>query len=262
VREGPQNPTPTDAAGSPNARTRWSVGVVAVSVLAGFLLVAGASASDGSDLRAERRTDLTDLVRAREADIAVRTDRLAWLEDEVSAMSAATPTPQSASGEGAADGEVPTSLEVAAGAAPVSGPGLTVQLDDAPRQPGAPLPDGVRPDDLVVHQQDLQSVVNALWRGGAKGMRIMDQRVVSTSAVRCVGNTLILQGRVYSPPFRIAAVGEPDRLAAALDDEPGVKAYREWSQAVGLGYDVTRETELLLDGYDGPLDLSYAKGAR
>ena len=30
---------------------------------------------------------------------------------------------------------------------------------------------------------------------------VMDQRLVSTSAVRCVGNTLILQGRVYSPPF-------------------------------------------------------------
>ena len=29
---------------------------------------------------------------------------------------------------------------------------------------------------------------------------LQDQRVISTSAVRRVGNTLILQGRVYSPP--------------------------------------------------------------
>jgi uncharacterized protein YlxW (UPF0749 family) len=241
------------------------VGVAAVSVLAGFLFVAGASASDGSDLRAERRTELTDLVRAREADIAERTARVNELAGEVDAMTG------TASGD--ADSEAPTTpdrgdpsaptpLELAAGAAPVSGPGLTVQLDDAPRQPGTPLPDGVTADDLVVHQQDLQSVVNALWNGGATGMQIMDQRVVSTSAVRCVGNTLILQGRVYSPPFRISAVGDPDQLQAALDDEPGVRAYREWSQAVGLGYDVTREDALLLEGYDGPLDLSFAKGAR
>ena len=58
-------------------------------MLAGFLFVAGASASDGSDLRAERRTDLTDLVRAREADIAERTARLNDLSDEVGSMTSA-----------------------------------------------------------------------------------------------------------------------------------------------------------------------------
>ena len=39
---------------------------------------------------------------------------------------------------------------------------------------------------------------------GAEAMMIQDQRVISTSAVRCVGNTLILQGRVYC-----AAVPDP-----------------------------------------------------
>ena len=50
-------------------------------------------------------------------------------------------------------------------------------------------------DDLVVHQGDVQAVVNALWAGGAEAMSIMDVRVISTSAVRCVGNTLLLHGR-------------------------------------------------------------------
>ena len=67
-------------------------------------------------------------------------------------------------------------------------------LDDAPRR--ASLPGTAKPDDLVVHQQDVQAVVNALWHGGAEAMHAQDQRVISTSAVRCVGNTLILQGRV------------------------------------------------------------------
>jgi len=34
-------------------------------------------------------------------------------------------------------------------------------------------------------------VVNALWAGGAEAMTIMGVRVISTSAVRCVGNTLL-----------------------------------------------------------------------
>ena len=41
---------------------------------------------------------------------------------------------------------------------------------------------------------------------------LQDQRVVSTSAVRCVGNTLILQGRVYSPPYLVTAIGRPRQL--------------------------------------------------
>ena len=43
----------------------------------------------------------------------------------------------------------------------------------------------------------MQAVVNALWAGGAEAMSIMNVRVLATSAVRCVGNTLLLHGRVY-----------------------------------------------------------------
>jgi uncharacterized protein YlxW (UPF0749 family) len=244
-----------DPSAPPTGRRRsaWTLGVGVVSALAGLLLVAGATSAGGADPRSERRADLADLVKAREADVAARDARLQALDQEVRDL--ATGTGEASSGSDAA-------LEKAAGLAPVEGPGLTVVLDDAPREPGAALPDGVRPDDLVVHQQDIQAVVNALWAGGAEGMRIMDQRVIATSAVRCVGNTLILQGRVYAPPFRITAVGDPDRLTRALGDEPGVNAYREWSKAVGLGYQVDREEAVRLEPYDGPIDLTYAEGAR
>src|SRR5690606_41737436 len=94
------------------------------------------------------------------------------------------------------------------------GGALTVTLHAAPpdataKLPGYPEP---QPDCLVIHQQDLQAVVNAMWQGGAEGIQVMDQRLISTSAVRCVGNTLILQGRVYSPPYTITAVGDPGQL--------------------------------------------------
>ena len=52
----------------------------------------------------------------------------------------------------------------------------------------------------------------------------MDQRLIATSAVRCVGNTLILQGRVYSPPYRITAIGDPKTLDTALNIPGGVAA--------------------------------------
>jgi len=103
---------------------------------------------------------------------------------------------------------------VEGGVVAVQGPGLTVRLDDAPAD--SPRREDVSPDDLVVHQQDIQSVMNALWAGGAEAMELMDQRVVSTSAIHCAGNVLRLHGRIYSPPYDIRAVGDPDRLRRAL----------------------------------------------
>jgi uncharacterized protein YlxW (UPF0749 family) len=88
-----------------------------------------------------------------------------------------------------------------------------VILDDAPASVAA---NGIEPDLLVVHQQDIQAVVNALWSGGAEAMTIQEQRVISTTAVKCVGNTVVLHGIPYAPPYRIRAIGDPLRLHAAL----------------------------------------------
>ena len=112
-------------------------------------------------------------------------------------------------------------------------------MSDAPRDADGNYPDGVDPDDLVVHQQDVQSVVNALWAGGAEAMMIMDQRVLTTSAVRCIGNTLLLQGRTYSPPFVVTAIGDAARMSAALDAEPGVRLLLQYVDKYKLGYEVT-----------------------
>ena len=71
----------------------------------------------------------------------------------------------------------------------VVGPGIQVTMTDAPRDVDGNYPVGVDPDDLVIHQQDVQAAVNAMWAGGAEAMMIMDQRVLTTSAVRCIGNT-------------------------------------------------------------------------
>ena len=89
-----------------------------------------------------------------------------------------------------------------------------------------------------MHQSDLQAVVNALWAGGARAMSIAGQRVIATSAVRCVGNTLLLNGRVYSPPFRTEAIGPSVTMQAQLARSPGVALFEEAAGYYGLGYTV------------------------
>ena len=241
-----------------SAASRRAALGLAVAGVAALLTVSAASAG-GEDLRADRQGRLVDLVRAEQTRVEERTAALDSVRAEVAALSkrAAAGDARVARALGAGDALAP-----AAGMVAAAGRGLTVVLDDAPRPaPGAPLPEGIRPDDLVVHQQDVQAVVNALWEGGATAISLMDQRVISTSAVRCVGNTLILQGRVYSPPYSVTAIGDPAALRAALNRSPGVVIYREWVDTVGLGYEVREEQEAKVPAYAGSLDLAHARPA-
>jgi uncharacterized protein YlxW (UPF0749 family) len=139
----------------------------------------------------------------------------------------------------------------------VTGPAVRVRLDDAKLVSGE-VPAGADPDDYVIHQQDVQAVVNALWAGGAEAMMLQDQRVISTSAVRCVGNTLILQGRVYSPPYVITAMGDTAAMQQALATDPDVENLRQWSVAVGLGYDVSVPGQQTFPAYSGSIVPEHA----
>ncbi|MER7005295.1 DUF881 domain-containing protein, partial [Dactylosporangium sp. NPDC000555] len=138
-------------------------------------------------------------------------------------------------------------------------PGVVVVLDDAPRRADGSRPAGATPDDLVVHQQDVQAVVNALWSGRAEAMTLMGVRVISTSAVRCVGNTLLLDGQVYSPPFEIAAIGDQAGLQRALEVSEGVRLFKEAADTFGLGYQVRVEADVQARAYDGSTALRAAR---
>jgi uncharacterized protein YlxW (UPF0749 family) len=235
------------------------VGVALVSlvlVACGFLFATSASTARGTDLRGERTTRLVDLIRERQDEHDSRLAQVTDLRTEVDALGAQAAETDSTV---AAAREEAEQLAFAAGVTEVVGPGLAVRLDDAPRDPGEPLPPGVSPDDLVVHQQDLQGVINAMWAGGGEAIQVMDQRLISTSAVRCVGNTLILGGRVYSPPYVVTAIGDREGMRRALDEAPAVQTYREWAEVVGLGYEVEDEDEVTVAAYEGALELQYAE---
>jgi len=149
-------------------------------------------------------------------------------------------------------------MRVMAGLTAVSGPGLHVTLNDSALEQ-SPTGD---PNDLVIHEQDLQAVINALWIGGAEAMSVMGQRVLGTTAIRCVGNTLLLHGKVYSPPYTISAIGNPATLEAALEEDPAVARFHEAVVIAGLEFDVTRSKQLDIPADEGGVSLQVAKPAR
>ena len=234
---------------------RWRFGALLVCLLAGLLLGTARAYSQGEDI-SNRSVDLSVVVKDAQQRVLDADAKAAQLQSQIDAAAVGDVSPQVAAARADVAG-----LEPAAGLVPVVGPGLRVSMSDAPRDADGNYPAGVDPDDLVVHQQDVQAVVNALWAGGADAMMIMDQRVLTTSAVRCIGNTLLLQGRTYSPPFVVTAIGDADAMVAALDDQPGVRLYRQYVDKFQLVYDVTPVDTVTLPAYDGPIRLSAAKQA-
>jgi uncharacterized protein YlxW (UPF0749 family) len=242
--------------GRPSGRTAWRVLVPLTALLAGLLFATSAATAKGTDLRAGRRTQVTDLISEQRKDVAVQERLAAGLRRQVADIQRVAAAGDSRVAVERARGDV---LAVPAGLTAVRGPAVTVTLNDAPRRSGV-TPASANPDDLVVHQQDVQAVVNALWAGGAEAMTLMGQRVISTSAVRCVGNTVVLHGRVYSPPFVVSAIGDTSGMKQALEQEPGVAFFRSFVDRFGLGYSVHSDKDLRLPAYDGPLELPHVTG--
>jgi uncharacterized protein YlxW (UPF0749 family) len=229
--------------------------VPVVALAAGLLFATSSSTAQGTDLRGGEVSELRQLIAERKRTGALQEQQLRELQQQVQVL-----TDQAASRNGAvaAIQQAGERGAVSAALVALTGPGVRITLDDAPQSADGSRPPGATADDLVIHQSDVQAVVNAVWAAGADGVAIMDRRLIATSAVRCVGNTLLLQGRPYSPPFVITAVVDADAARTQLAGSPQVQVFQQAVADFGLTFTVEELSEVRLPEYDGSLDMEYA----
>jgi uncharacterized protein YlxW (UPF0749 family) len=237
-------------------RSSWRFGVPLVCLLAGLLLAATHGVSGGAEIRRSDAPRLVDLVREAQASV----NRLSAERDELVRKIDST---HGRSANKALAAMVRRSAELAAeaGLDPVHGPGLAVTLQDAQRDANGRFPRDASPDDLVVHQQDIQAVINALWSAGAEAIQMQDQRIIATSVPRCVGNTLLLNGRTYSPPYTITAIGNAAAMQSALSVAPMVILYKQYVVRFGLGYQEEVKPDVQIVGHSEPVRTHFAQPA-
>lgn len=242
------NPVPGPAPRPEQSRSqtvRGSIAVGLVLLLAGVLFVTNIRSQEGDGARGP--SNLAELIIAESERVAQRQESVEDLRAVVDELTQNQPDLGPPIDREAAD-----RLALAAGAVDMAGPGIAVEMSDA--SPDAlRINQDLRPDDLVVHQQDLQSVVNAIWAGGAEAMTIQGQRVSSNSAVRCVGNTLMLHGQLYSPPYRIEAIGPQEEMLDSLHSDAGVQLYLQYVEVVGLGWSEETLDEVEVPAYDSSI---------
>lgn len=146
-------------------------------------------------------------------------------------------------------------LKRLSGLTPLQGPGVVVELRDSPR----PLKPGEDPNLVILHYTDIQSVVNELWAAGAEAIAINGERLMTISGINCVGTTILVNKKRIAPPYRIAALGNPEQLTKYLlrpDGQLGVLT------SFGFPVRIRTEASLTIPAYSGSLHLTYVRPDR
>jgi len=237
--------------GGIHARQNRPLLVLGVFTVTGFLFVAASVSAGGDDLR-PAGGDLASLLRERSDRIDERRDDAQTLRDDIDRLTA------SASGGVELDGLLKKvgDLEPAMGLTAVQGPGIRVTLEDAPRTGDDP---DIDLNYLVVHQQDIQAYVNALWAGGAEAISLQGQRLMATTGITCVGNSVVLDGVAYSPPYVIEAIGDTRGMYRSMDTSPETSTYADYVRTYDLGLEVEQLDRITIKAYANPVALNHAR---
>ncbi|MDP8978316.1 MAG: DUF881 domain-containing protein [Actinomycetota bacterium] len=218
---------------------------VGLALLAALLVVAARAAARDERSRLGRRVELVELIRAEQQRVEELSATVEGLSSQVTALERRGA--RGAQGAARLRGRIER-VAAAAGMTGVRGPGVVARLTDSSlgRSPRGD------PNDLVIHESDLQGVINALWAGGAEAISVNGQRILATTAIRCVGNTLLLHQGVYSPPYVVRAIGDSDRLRRSLEGDPAVSRFQIAAEQYKLGFTVADRDAVAIPAYRGP----------
>lgn len=216
--------------GSARRTATLSVGVLAAAFL---VVVAALQAHIRAPAAARSRTALVDQVQRQSAAVNA-------LSREVDQLRADTARLQDASLQGSSAGAAVAAqlrqAELAAGTIAVTGPGLTVSLDDAPATSTG--------DQNRVQDRDVQAVVNALWAAGAEAVAINGQRLSAQSSIRQAGQAILVNFQPLRAPYVVSAIGDPVGLETTFAQSNAASRMRSYVQLYGLRFDYTRERHL------------------
>lgn len=110
--------------------------------------------------------------------------------------------------------------------------------------------------EYIIHDGDIQEIINDLRNGGAEAIAVNDQRIISTTGIVCDGNVVRINGQKVSAPYTIRAIGSPEGLMGSLTF-PG--AYIEELQRLGLVKELKKSNDVEIPKYEGIISAEYIR---
>ncbi len=137
----------------------------------------------------------------------------------------------------------------------VQGPGVEVVLQDSKKRNTGMT--GLALENYIIHDVDIQRMVNELHAAGCEAVSVNGQRVVANTAIRCVGPSIQVNGIALSPPYIIKAIGDADGMATALDMLGGL--IKDVEAVDPLMIQLTKKTLIVVPAYNGSSVFRFAK---
>ncbi|NLV89173.1 MAG: DUF881 domain-containing protein [Tissierellia bacterium] len=142
--------------------------------------------------------------------------------------------------------------KIHSGQTSLEGPGIVIKMYDNPAERYF----GFDLNEDVIHDVDILNIINDLRIAGAEAISINNERVLSTSEIKCGGPVIRINGRSSATPFIIKAIGDPKVLYAAVN-APGT--YGDLLKIYEIGFETTIEDSIYIPAYTGDFDFRYAK---
>ena len=133
----------------------------------------------------------------------------------------------------------------------VTGEGIVLTVKDSAQSSNA-----IDMNNLIIHDSDLRSLVNELSNAGAEAISINDERIVSTTAITCAGNVILINGNKVGSPFTFKAIGNQESLYGAITRAGG---YTYGLKARSIQVETKKSNNIQISRYTGALTQKYAK---
>lgn len=228
------------------SRGSWAA-LTFIFMLFGFMLATQFRARPpiAGNLQYQRAEELSVLLKVTEEQRDTLIEEVATLRDKITKMEAGIDQERVLKDE-------LTRARILAGLTEVKGPGVVIEMSDSKKvaQPGQD------PNVFLIHDKDLQDVINACFGAGAEALSVNDQRFVSKTEVVCAGNVIMINGARLAPPFKILAIGDPVTLENGLTMRGGVISNLQFW---GIDVKITQQPEIVIPAYKGSLDFRYAQ---
>ncbi len=126
-----------------------------------------------------------------------------------------------------------------AGLVTVTGKGIVITMEDAPAKGDLDI------EEYIIHDNNVNDILDELKANGAQAISINGERVVLTTKPVCAGPTIIVNESRYPPPYVIQAIGDPEILYEAIENMPQVAFMR----LTNIRIDVEKKDEITINRY-------------
>lgn len=249
------NPKPTD--GAQSRRTWWATLLVLCGVLGAMLGLSVKTQNVKQQQDRRDRVQGSTWLMTANADLQKRIAQLQIDNAQLVKASAGSDSRKTVTLS-----EDLAKTQFLAGLTAVKGEGVIVTLNDSAKPFPKDMPLGAlgATPPNIIHDFDINQVVNELKAAGAEAISVNDQRLIATSPIRCAGTPIFVNNTLQPPPYVIKAIGNPKLLLASLNISGGIAEQIK-------GYDPAMfkaeksPKPLTIPAYSGAIEPKYARPA-